>query len=246
MRILGIIPARYASSRFPGKPLVDIRGKSMIRRVVEAAACCTVLDHIVVATDDDRIAEHVAGFGAAAILTSSGHASGTERCCEAAVKCGEKYDVVINIQGDEPFINPDQIKTVADCFSNPEVSIATLGKRINDFEQIANPNVVKVVIDREWNALFFSRSPIPYYRGMPMSDWLLDGEYFKHIGIYGYRFNTLQEIVKLPPCRIETLESLEQLRWLWNGYDIHVAETDSESLAIDTPADLLKITNTED
>jgi 3-deoxy-manno-octulosonate cytidylyltransferase (CMP-KDO synthetase) len=243
MKVLGVIPARYASSRFPGKPLAVIQGKSMIRRVFEQASLCSGLDEVIVATEDARIETHVLSFGGKVMMTSPDHGSGTERCAEVAKKTGRDFDVVINIQGDEPFIDPCQISQVAGCFDDPGVQIATLVRKIVRFEDIDDPNVVKVLFDKNQKAICFSRSPIPHDRGKPHSSWINDFDYFKHIGIYGYRGSVLRELVGLPPCRLEKAESLEQLRWIWHGYSIHVRETECESIAIDTPADLLKITN---
>jgi len=243
MKILGVIPARYASTRFPGKPLALINGKSMIRRVFEQASCCSLLNEVIIATDDERIQDHVRSFGGNVMMTSPDHESGTERCCEVALKTGGDFDVVINIQGDEPFIDPRQIAQVADRFIQREVQIATLVKRMILSTDIENPNVVKVVFDKDMKAICFSRSPIPYFRGKPVAAWTENYNYYGHVGIYGYRTNVLKELVKLPVCTLEKAESLEQLRWMWHGFPIHVSETDFESIAIDSPADLLKITN---
>jgi 3-deoxy-manno-octulosonate cytidylyltransferase (CMP-KDO synthetase) len=246
MSILGVIPARYASTRFPGKPLVIIDGKSMIQRVYEQSAKCASLEKVVVATDHDAIFNHVRLFGGNVVMTGAHHNSGTERCCEVADKLhqeGENYDHVINIQGDEPYINPEQISQVAACFSDPGTLLATLIKKIGSPEDLTSPNVVKVVVDKNGNALLFSRAVIPFIRGMEQKEWLMAATFFRHIGIYGYETSTLKRIVGLPVSAIEQAESLEQLRWLDNGYKIKTQITEYESIAIDSPADLLKITN---
>jgi 3-deoxy-manno-octulosonate cytidylyltransferase (CMP-KDO synthetase) len=245
MKILGVIPARYGSSRFPGKPLVDIQGKPMIRRVYEQAKKCLLLDELIIATDDDRIAACVRSFHGNVMMTPETLNSGTERCHAVASNLpgNPQFDVVINIQGDEPFIDPQQISQLAGCFLSDEVIIGTLVKRIIQPDDLSNPNVVKVVFDLNHKALYFSRHPIPYLRGTEPADWLKAANYYKHIGIYGYRTGTLKSITRLPASPLEQAESLEQLRWLENGFSIHVKETDYESIAIDTPGDLLNITN---
>ncbi|MEI7662371.1 MAG: 3-deoxy-manno-octulosonate cytidylyltransferase [Bacteroidota bacterium] len=246
MTILGIIPARYASTRFPGKPLVLIDGKTMIRRVYEQATLCSCLDRVVVATDHEKIVRHVASFGGNVMMTGEHHRSGTERCMEVVEKLketGETFDYVINIQGDEPFIDPAQITQLAGCFSRPGTLLATLIRKITKPEELVSPNVVKVVTDSQGSALFFSRSVIPFTRGAEMKNWLSATSYYKHIGIYGYSAPVLKTIVDLPPSPLEIAESLEQLRWLENGFKIQTQVTDYESVAIDTPDDLLKITN---
>jgi 3-deoxy-manno-octulosonate cytidylyltransferase (CMP-KDO synthetase) len=247
MDIVGIIPARYASSRFPGKPLVIIEGKSMIRRVYEQALKCRELSEVIIATDNEVILNHVLEFGGNVMMTLVNHNSGTERCREVFEKVAtnrvKPYDAVINIQGDEPFIDPAQISAVAQCIMQQGVQIATLIKKIKSLDELSNRNIVKVVFDNKFRAIYFSRSAIPYYRGKDPSEWLTQHDYYKHIGIYGYRSDVLVEIAELPPSSLEKAESLEQLRWLENNYLIHVRETDIEGFAIDTPADLLKITN---
>ncbi len=245
MKILGVIPARYGSSRFPGKPLANILGEPMIQRVYEQAKKCLLLDDLIVATDDERIASCIRSFNGNVMMTPETLDSGTERC-NAVVKNfpGEaQFDVVINIQGDEPFIDPQQISQLARCFRSAEVTIGTLVKKITQRDDLINPNVVKVVFDKNYKALYFSRHPIPYFRGNEPMDWLNGTNYYKHIGIYGYRTGILKSITQLPVSPLEKAESLEQLRWLENGYPIYVKETDYESIAIDTPGDLLKITN---
>lgn len=245
MKILGIIPARYASTRFPGKPLVDINGKSMIRRVYEQASKASLLDKVIVATDDDRIITELQSFNAPYIRTRTDHQSGTDRCAEVASNFDE-YDVIINIQGDEPYINPRQIELLASCFrDNPGVQLATLVKKIGDESELFNHNIPKVVLNANGEALYFSRHPIPFQRAHELSDWAANHQYFKHIGIYGYTSRALAEITRLPPSPLELAESLEQLRWLENGYQIHTRITELETIAIDTPQDLDKIRHFE-
>ena len=246
MNILGVIPARYASSRFPGKPLVVINGKSMIQRVYEQAIQCDKLAKVVVATDNDAIFYHIRLFNGNVVMTGENHQSGTERCCEVVEKLrleGEKYDYVINIQGDEPFIDPEQISQVAECFNDPQIHLATLIRKITSWEELASQNVVKVVVDKQGFALLFSRSIIPFSLGTSQPDWLSASTYYKHIGIYGYQTSILKQIVSLPVSELERAESLEQLRWIENGYRIKTHITMFDSIAIDSPADLLKITN---
>jgi len=240
MKTLGIIPARFASSRFPGKPLVDIGGKSMIQRVYEQAKKCIHLTEVIVATDDTRIYDHVVDFGGVAILTSSDHQSGTDRCAEVALQ-HPQYSVIINIQGDEPYIDPEQISKLAACFNDENTQLATLVKKITTDLELFNTNSPKVVINKLSEAVYFSRSPLPHIRGQEQSDWLKHYTYFKHIGIYGYRADILQQITKLPVSSLEKAESLEQLRWIENGYRIKVAETELETHAVDTPEDLKKL-----
>jgi len=240
MQILGIIPARYASTRFPGKPLVDIAGKSMIQRVYEQSKKCPLLNEVVVATDDDRIFNHVTGFGGKAIMTSPDHQSGTDRCAEVARK-HPNFDVVINIQGDEPYINPEQISKVISCFTDSNTQIATLVKKVLTNDELHNTNSPKVIINKNSEAIYFSRSPLPHIRGQEPNTWLQHFTYYKHIGIYGYCADVLQQITKLPVSPLEKAESLEQLRWVENGYRIKVAETELETFAIDTLEDLEKL-----
>ncbi len=247
MKILGVIPARYASTRYPGKPLVEINGKSMIQRVFEQAIQCDQLEKVVVATDSQAIFDHVLRFGGNPLMTGEHHTSGTERCCEAVEKLravGEIYDYVINIQGDEPYIDPSQIKQVADCIKcDPGIQLATLIKRISLQDELLSQNIVKVVADNHGYALLFSRSVIPFVRGFGQQAWLSAISFYKHVGIYGYQTSVLEQIVALPVSSLERAESLEQLRWLENGYRIKTQITEYDSIAIDTPADLLKITN---
>ena len=233
---LGIIPARYASTRFPGKPLVSILGKSMIQRVYEQCQKASCLNEIYVATDDQRIFDHVVSFGGKVVLTSSEHQSGTDRCAEVISNINTSETIVINIQGDEPFIDPDQINLLAEAFSNPKTQIATLKKFISSEDDIKNPNVVKVIENELGNAIYFSRTPIPYRRNPEFNI-----RYFKHIGIYGYKTETLLKLTKLPMGMLEKAESLEQLRWIEAGFSIALKETDKETLAIDSPADLAHV-----
>jgi 3-deoxy-manno-octulosonate cytidylyltransferase (CMP-KDO synthetase) len=241
MKVLGIIPARYGSSRFPGKPLVEIKGKSMIQRVYERSLKSDILNDVVVATDDERIYKHVLKFGGKAIMTSMDHQSGTDRCLEALEKTNEKYDVVINIQGDEPFIDPSQITDVANCFKDTETDIATLVKRVHHVEELFNPSMVKVVINNKDQAMYFSRSVIPYLHEVPEEQWTQQYEFLEHVGIYGYTTKALREITQLPISSLEVHEKLEQLRWLENGYTIKVAYTNVDSEPIDTHEDLERI-----
>jgi 3-deoxy-manno-octulosonate cytidylyltransferase (CMP-KDO synthetase) len=239
MKIIGIIPARYASTRFPGKPLVEISGKSMIRRVWEQCRKSTLLEEVAVATDDERILRHVEEFGGRAILTAETHQSGTERCAEAAAQFPEA-DVVINIQGDEPFIAPEQIDQLAGLFRrHPQWSIATLAKQIREEKQLFSSDVVKVVFNLKQEALYFSRQPLPYLRDTPREEWLSKGMFFKHIGLYGYKRETLIALSRLLTSPLEQEEKLEQLRWLENGYRIGLGITEYESRGIDRPEDLL-------
>lgn len=239
MKILGVIPARFSSTRFPGKPLIDIGGKTMIQRVYEQALKARCLEKVVVATDDDRIAKVVEEFGGNVIMTSTTHKSGTDRCAEVA-KVYRNYDAIINIQGDEPFIHPEQINYVGHCFRDEETQIATLVKKITSNDELFNENVPKVVVGNR-KALYFSRWPIPYIRDIEDDLWLSNHTYFKHIGIYGYKWDVLIKIARMAPSSLETAESLEQLRWLENGYSVTVDETPFESIAIDTPEDLIKV-----
>ncbi|MES5135905.1 3-deoxy-manno-octulosonate cytidylyltransferase [Prevotella amnii] len=238
MKFVGIIPARYASSRFPGKPLAILRGKMVIERVYMQVK--EALKDVYVATDDERIYKAVKSFHGNVIMTNNKHKSGTDRICEAIDKIGEKYDVVINIQGDEPFIQASQIKTVIDCFDDSQTQIATLGKRFDKIEDVQNPNSPKIVLDNNNYAMYFSRSPIPFIRGKETKEWLANFPFLKHIGLYAYKTEVLKEISKLQQSPLEIAESLEQLRWLQNGYKIKVGITDIETIGIDTPEDLQK------
>lgn len=239
MEFAAIIPARYASTRFPAKPLAVLGGKPVIVRVCEQAS--KVFNHVFVATDDSRISDVVEAAGYKAIMTRSDHKSGTDRCYEAYTKCGVKADVVVNIQGDEPFIQPSQLITIKSLFDKADTDIATLVKPFpadSPFERIANPNSPKVVVDDHWNALYFSRSVIPYLRGVPEQEWPSRHTYYKHIGLYAFRAHVLKAVTELPQAALEKAESLEQLRWLSAGYRIKVGQTDVETIGIDTPADL--------
>ena len=236
MKFIGLIPARYASTRFPGKPLALLNGKPVIQYVYEQAA--KVLDAVYVATDDERIYNKVLAFGGKAVMTSTEHHSGTDRIEEALEKVGGDFDVVVNIQGDEPFIAQSQIETLCQCFVDKATQIATLGKPFECIEAAENPNSPKIVVDNRGYALYFSRSIIPFVRGTERQDWLSKYPFLKHLGIYAYRANVLKEITKLPQSSLELAESLEQLRWLQNGYRIKVGLTDVETVGIDTPDDL--------
>ena len=242
MRFVGIIPARFASTRFPGKPLVDIGGKSMIQRVYEQVS--KVLADVYVATDDQRVFDAVLAFGGRAIMTSDQHKSGTDRCYEAYSKLSGNFDVVINVQGDEPFIQPEQIETLKDCFKSTETEIATLAKRFTEkdgFEALNNPNSPKLVVNKSDEAMYFSRSIIPFRRGAETVDWISLNTYLKHVGIYAYRADVLRQLTQLEQSPLEISESLEQLRWLENGFRIKVGYTDVETVGIDTPEDLEKV-----
>jgi len=239
MNFIGIIPARFASSRLPGKPLADIGGKPMIQWVYENAS--TELKDIIVATDHLDIKQAVLGFGGRAMMTSPDHPSGTDRCAEVnqvLADSGESYDVIINIQGDEPFIKKSHIWLLRDAFSDPATQIATLANPINDSAELKNPNAVKVVVGKHGNALYFSRSPIPHNRNIADDNWLSSHTYLKHLGMYAYRSEILQQITMLESSPLEKTESLEQLRWLENGFGIKVLVTHEPSHGIDTPEDL--------
>jgi len=240
---IAIIPARYASTRFPGKPLADIKGKTMIHRVYEKVRA--IMDRVVVATDDDRIYQEVERFGGIAVMTSAEHRSGTDRCAEALSILekdkNEKPNVVINIQGDEPFIRHEQIEALKSCFTDDSTEIATLINPIVDPEVLTNPNRAKVVIDTNGFALYFSRSIIPFLRNTSNADWHLYHKFYQHIGIYAYRTDVLKKIVLLRESALERAESLEQLRWLENGFRIKTAVTNHETYGIDTPEDLRKV-----
>lgn len=237
MRFVAIIPARYASTRFPGKPLAELCGKTVIQRVYEQVG--SVIDDVFVATDDERIRDAVVGFGGRAVMTRSDHKSGTDRVEEALEIIGaDNYDVVINVQGDEPFIQPSQIRTVMSLFNDPATEIGTLGKPFESMAAVMNPNSPKIVVSKKGTALYFSRSVIPFVRGVEESEWLSHYPFLKHIGLYAYRTGVLRKITQLPQGELEKAESLEQLRWLENGYTIRVGLTDAETVGIDTPIDL--------
>ena len=236
MKFIGLIPARYASTRFPGKPLALLAGKPVIQHVYEQAS--KVLDAVYVATDDERIYNKVEEFGGKAVMTSTEHHSGTDRIEEALLKVGGDFDVVVNIQGDEPFIQKSQIETLCKCFDDKNTQIATLGKPFESIEAVENPNSPKIVLDNNGYAMYFSRSIIPFIRGVEKREWLKKHTFLKHLGVYAYRSNVLNEITKLPQSELELAESLEQLRWLQNGYKIKVGLTNAETVGIDTPDDL--------
>ena len=255
MKFTAIIPARYASTRFPAKPLAILGGKTVIQRVYEQVS--SVIDDVCVATDDDRIREAVEAFGGRVVMTSPNHKSGTDRICEAFCTLypsavtnisphQEKQegaplpDVIINVQGDEPFIQASQLQTVMDCFNDENTQIATLGKPFTNLEALQNPNSPKIVVDNNHYAMYFSRSVIPFIRGKEASEWIGSYPFLKHIGLYAYRADVLQGITRLPQSSLEIAESLEQLRWLQNGYKIKVGLTDVETIGIDTPEDLKK------
>ena len=238
MKFMAIIPARYASTRYPGKPLAILGGKTVIQRVYEQVK--SVLDDVYVATDDDRIYSTVTDFGGKAVMTRADHKSGTDRIEEAAEKIGLDADVIINVQGDEPFIQPSQIKTLMQLFDAPETQIGTLGKPFESIDAVENPNSPKIVTDNRGFALYFSRSIIPYIRGKERDSWFGEYPFLKHLGIYAYRREVLAEVTKLPMSSLEKAESLEQLRWLQNGYRIRVGLTDIETIGIDTPEDLTR------
>lgn len=236
MKVIGIIPARYASSRFPGKPLAKLGGKYVIQRVVEQVGA--VLDDVYVATDDERIYNTVTSMGAKAVMTRSDHQSGTDRIAEALEKIGGNFDVVVNIQGDEPFIQKSQIETVVACFNDADTQIATLGKKFATIEEAKSPNSPKIILDNRSYAMYFTRALAPYIRGKEESQWIDVYPFLKHIGLYAYRTEVLREVTKLPQSPLELAEGLEQLRWLQNGYKIKVGLTEVETVGIDTPEDL--------
>jgi 3-deoxy-manno-octulosonate cytidylyltransferase (CMP-KDO synthetase) len=240
MQSIAIIPARYASTRFPGKPLAHIKGKTMIQRVYEQAR--QAVEEVWVATDDDRIVEAVTGFQGRSVLTSPHHKSGTDRVNEALglieQQTGKKYDIIINVQGDEPFIHPDQIQELIRCFNDPQAQIATLIKKISNNDEVFNVNLPKVIVNRSGHAIYFSRSPIPHIRNHPSGEWIHHYSFMKHIGMYGYRTQVLREITRLEPSGLELAESLEQNRWIEHGYKIKTALTQHENHPVDTPGDL--------
>jgi len=239
MKVVGIIPARYASTRFPGKPLALIQGKTMIRRVCEQA-WKSKLDAVVVATDDIRIADEVMSFGGQYVMTDPNHRSGTDRCREAMDLLDVPCDAVVNIQGDEPFIDPQQINQVIELICRDDTTIASLAKRITDADELFSPNTVKVVMNLDGNALYFSRNPIPFMRNIDREGWLQHGSFYKHIGIYAYKSDTLRQIAETQPTALEKAESLEQLRWLENGLVIRMGVTASDNVSIDMPTDIVK------
>ncbi len=246
MNLLGIIPSRYQSTRFPGKPLAMIHGKSMIRRVYEQAAKAKSLSRVIVATDDAKIFDHVKQFGGEVMMTKTSHTNGTSRCQEVLQKLEKenpdfKTDAVINIQGDEPYIKPEQIDVLASLFTDSKTDIATLVKMIDNYDDLFDANTVKAVLNINGFALLFSRQTIPFNRDEAMVNWLNTGSYYKHLGIYGYRSDVLNRLALLEPSPLEKLEKLEQLRWLENGYRIKAAITDFDTISVDTPEDLNKL-----
>lgn len=242
MKIIGIIPARYGSTRFEGKPLALINGKMMIQRVYEQARKADRLAEVAVATDDERIYNAVAGFGGKAVMTSTNHKSGTDRCREVIDKIGEDFDAVINIQGDEPYINPLQINQIAELISDKDTTLASLCKPIKDYDELMSHNAVKVVLDKNGKALYFSRYAIPFMRNESDDKaWLSKRTFYKHIGIYAYKCDMLKTIAALPQSGLELAESLEQLRWLENGCTVRMGITEFESFSVDVPDDIVKI-----
>ncbi|MBL7826668.1 MAG: 3-deoxy-manno-octulosonate cytidylyltransferase [Saprospiraceae bacterium] len=240
-QIVAIIPARFGSTRFPGKPLVMIQGKTMIQRVYEQVCQARLVDTVVIATDDERIFQHATNFGAPVLMTRAEHPSGTDRCAEAASNF-QNARYIVNVQGDEPFIQPEQIDLLVRTLQNkPEFGVATLAKQLMDREALFNPNVVKVVFSEQNGALYFSRHPIPFVRNHPTETWISTQPFFKHIGLYGFRADLIQRLAALEPSPLERAESLEQLRWLENGFRIAVAITEYETIGIDSPDDLLKL-----
>jgi len=243
MKVIGLIPARWASTRFPGKPLVNIGGKSMIQRVYEQS--CKALEYVVVATDDERIVQEVKRFGGQVVMTRDDHKSGTDRCAEALDifenRTSQTFDIAINIQGDEPFIQVQQIIDVIKCFDDPGAQIATIIKKITDYEALFNPNNPKVILNYNKEAIYFSRSTIPYVVNSKVEDWMHKVVFYEHLGLYAYKADVLRKITRLEPSILEISESLEQNRWLENGFKIKVAETDFENISIDTLEDLNKI-----
>lgn len=240
MNIYGVIPARYASTRFPGKPLIQIAGKSMIQRVYEQSKKCSSLRDVIIATDDQRIYDHSISIGAKVVMTSEDHTSGTDRCAEV-LNSIKDCDVIINIQGDEPLIDPKQIELLCSCFDDNKTDIATLVKKIDSLEVLFNYNTPKVILDHNSFALYFSRECIPHIRNIDRENWLNKHTFYQHIGIYGYKADVLKEITTLKTSSLEQAESLEQLRWIENGYKIKTACTEIESIAIDSPEDLDKV-----
>jgi 3-deoxy-manno-octulosonate cytidylyltransferase (CMP-KDO synthetase) len=240
MSIIGIIPARYASTRFPGKPLVEIKGKSMIQRVYEQACKANLLELVIIATDDERIAKHCEAFDAKVVITKAGHPSGTDRCFEAYKLNGQKFDQVLNIQGDEPFLDPAQINSLAEA-CNKEVEIATQMIKCNDHTVLFDKGEVKIILNSNNEALYFSRNVIPFIKGVDEKDWHKHYNYYRHVGMYAYRTDVLEKITQLKPSALELAESLEQLRWLEHGYKVKCVETTFDSHCVDTPEDIEKV-----
>lgn len=239
--IVGIIPSRYASSRLPGKPLIDLKGKTMIRRVYEQVSASKFLDKVVVATDDNRIADHVASFGGNVLMTSTEHASGTDRCKEALHKLSGKYRYVINIQGDEPLIKAAQVDELAVLLSDDSIELATQMIKVSSQEELSDTKEVKIVLNKNNEALYFSRQPIPFLKDVDQNEWHLHHNYYRHVGMYAYRADILDKIAGLPVSPLEKAESLEQLRWVENGFTIKCAITKFESICVDTPEDVEKV-----
>lgn len=240
MKVIGIIPARYASTRFPAKPLIDIAGQTMIQRVYNQVKQASKINEVIIATDDQRIYDHVLSFGGRVIMTDKNHQSGTDRCAEVLENIHD-FDIAINIQGDEPLIDPEQIDLLISCFETPGTDIATLVRKVETNEELFNENKPKVVLSSSGKAIYFSRQAIPFQRGVEADKWLENQTYFNHIGIYGFRVNTLKEVSKLPLSNLEQTEALEQLRWIDNGYTIQTAISNHNNEAIDTPEDLAYI-----
>jgi 3-deoxy-manno-octulosonate cytidylyltransferase (CMP-KDO synthetase) len=241
MNFIAIIPARYASTRFPGKPLADIKGKPMVQHVYEKVLASGLFQKVVIATDDYRIQKAVLSFGGEVVMTHENHQSGTDRCGEVIENLSNSFDVVINIQGDEPFIHKSQLEELINLFKSTPAQIGTLKKELFSKEDLFNPNVVKVVSALDKRALYFSRNPIPFVRGSEEMSWLKKQKFYKHLGLYGYRWDILKELVQLKPSVLELSENLEQLRWVENGYQIFVSETTYESIGVDTPEDLKRL-----
>lgn len=239
MRFICIIPARYASKRFPGKVLASLGGASVIRRVYERAS--SVFEDTVVATDDERVFEHVLSFGGRALMTRPDHKCGTDRCFEAYTKLSTEYDVLINLQGDEPFVERCQLESLADCFKDPTVQIASIAHPLQGkhaLQDLKDNNVIKVLMDNSMNAIYFSRHPVPFIRDASFDEWANVHTFYKHIGIYGFRPDVLKTVISLPESSLEKAERLEQLRWIQNGYAIRMVLSPTDTIGIDTPADL--------
>lgn len=243
LSILAIIPARYASTRFPGKPLAQIKGKPMIQCVYEQVLQSQYVSEVIVATDDNRIADAVTTFGGNVLLTAEHHQSGTDRCAEVIDTLKQQFDVALNVQGDEPFISPQAIDRLCQLFTDAKVEIGTLVKKITTDEVLFDSNKPKVIIDKKGKALYFSRQTIPFFRDEKKENWLNRHTYYHHIGVYGFRSDVLRKVASLPVSSLEKAEALEQLRWLENGFNIYTAETNYESFGIDTPEDLEKVQN---
>lgn len=241
MHAIAVIPARYGSTRFPGKALADIGGKTMIQRVYEGTRAVDGFSEVIVATDDARIEKKVQEFGGRVVMTASTHQSGTERCAEVLQQLPERPDAVVNVQGDVPFIDTEHLRAILSCIAQPGVQIGSLVKRITEAGALNNPHIPKVIFDTERRAIYFSRSPLPHLRDVEKDRWLEHFTYYKHIGVYAYRSEVLEEIVKLPPGKLEVAEQLEQLRWLEHGYPIHLSEVTTDTLSIDTPEDLSRV-----